>query len=121
METNRFYCMDYIEGLKQIPGKSNLTERICHSLLPKLLRVMKQANCYIFCNKVRSPVYLNFLFRTMAVHLIFSSGTKQTRRLPFTINTFLTRNTFFISGKEGTASQPLMWRQKTYPIDHSMR
>ncbi len=97
METNRIYCMDCMEGLKQIPDKSidliltdppylikstkaggnskithtiqpvntllkenHLTEGICHSLLPELLRVMKRVNCYIFCNKAQIPDYLDF-------------------------------------------------------------
>lgn len=97
IETNKIYCHDCLEGLKQLPDKcidlivtdppylihntrAGGNSRLAHSIqpvnnllkendlniginlsvLPEMVRVMKQINCYIWCNKVQIPDYLTY-------------------------------------------------------------
>lgn len=87
------------KSLKQL-DEADLTKGYdIETVCTELMRVMKEPNIYIWCNKKQIPLYLKFLWKSINVPLIYCFGIKQMLFRLIQISTSRTASIFFILEK----------------------
>lgn len=85
--------------------KNNLQKGIDTKILPELVRVQKNINCYIWCNNKQIPLYFNFFINKLECNFDILIWNK-TDAAPFFSNKYLTDKEYLLYFRRGGYCNP---------------